>query len=168
MKNLKKLTISAAVMSLLVMTWSPQAIAQEKGSIELKMVAEKEIVVENENGEKEIKREAVDKVIPGDHVVYTIEYKNVGEEAASSVVINNPVPENMHYVAGTATGDSADIVFSVDGGQSFDKAENLKVMDEEGKERPATAKDYTHIRWNLVDSVATGAMGQVAYRAELQ
>ena len=36
MKNLKKLTISAAVMSLLVMTWSPQAIAQEKGSIELK------------------------------------------------------------------------------------------------------------------------------------
>ena len=132
------------------------------------MVAEKEIVVKNENGEKEIKREAVDKVIPGDHVVYTIEYKNVGEEDASSVVINNPVPNNMHYVDGTASGDKTDIVFSVDGGQSFDKAENLKMMDEEGKERLATAKDYTHIRWTLVDPIASGSMGEVAYRAELQ
>ena len=160
--------IAAAVTSLLTVTWSPSAIAQEKGSIELKMVAEKEIVVENENGEKEIKREAVEKVIPGDHVIYTIEYKNVGAENADSVVINNPVPENMHYVPGTADSDTTDVVFSIDSGKTFDKLENLKVAEEDGTERPATAKDCTNIRWTLTESLEAGQTGEVAYRAALQ
>ena len=167
MKNLKKLMIMTA-MSVMALTWTSTATAEEKGSITLKMVAEQETVVVNENGEKEIKREEASKVIPGEHVIYTIQYQNIGDAAASAVVINNPVPENMHYVPGTAEGDGTDIVFSIDGGQSFDKPENLTVMDEDGNPRLATAKDYTHIRWSIADEIEAGKMGEVSYRAELK
>ena len=167
MQATQRKLIVVIAMSLMVVT-ALRSAAQEKGSIELKMLAEKEVVVVKEDGEKEIKRESVDKVIPGDHVIYTIEYKNVGEENADSVVVNNPIPDNMHYVPGTAGGENADVVFSIDSGKTFDRPENLKVLDEEGKERPATAKDYTHIRWKLKTSVSPGEVGIVSYRAELQ
>ena len=168
MKTLKTLTIMASITVLTALTPIPQAMAAEKGSIELKMIAQQEIVVENEKGEKEIKREDASKVVPGDHVIYTIEYKNVGDENANSIVINNPVPENMHYVPGTANGQGTDIVFSVDGGKSFDKPENLKVVDEDGNPRLATARDYTHVRWTLSNELEAGKMGEVSYRAELR
>ena len=167
MQRIQGKLIVATVVSLFLITAS-STMAQEKGSIELKMLAEKEIVIINDDGEKQIKRESVDKVIPGDHVIYTIEYKNVGEENADSVVVNNPIPENMNYVPGTADGKNANIVFSIDDGKSFDSPENLTVTDEEGKQRPATTNDYTHIRWILTTSVTPGQMGMVSYRAELQ
>ena len=167
MKNITYLTTKLAV-GLLAALFTLTSSAQEKGSIELKMIAQKEVTVENEEGEKEVKREAATKVVPGDHVIYTVEYKNVGDEDADSVVINNPIPENMHYVPGSAKGDNTEIVFSIDGGISFDKPENLKVVGEEGNERPATAKEYTNIRWTLTTSVKSGEVGTVSYRAELE
>ena len=139
-----------------------------KGSIQLKMVAQKEVVVENEEGEKEVKRVAATTVIPGDHVIYTIEYSNIGSEPADSIVINNPIPENMYYIAGTAGGMNAEIIFSIDGGASYNKPENLKIIDEDGNERPATARDYTHIQWSLATAIIPGGTGSVYYRAELK
>ena len=161
-------SIVSLVVGLLISTGALTSLAQNTGSIELKMIAQKEVVVENEKGEKEVKREAATNVIPGDHVIYTVEYKNVGDEDADAVVINNPIPENMHYVSGTAGGANAEILFSIDGGKSYDKPENLKVVNEDGNERTATAKDYTNIRWTLSTSVKPGDVGTVHYRAELQ
>ena len=163
-----KLAMGLLLACIALISSAQEKTQEKKGSIELKMIAQKEITVENEEGEKEVKREAATKVVPGDHVIYTVEYKNVGEENADSVVINNPIPENMHYVPGTAEGINTEIIFSIDGGKSFDKAENLKVVDDEGNERPATAKDYTNIRWTLTTSVKSGEMGTVSYRAELE
>ena len=142
--------------------------AGKQGSIELKMIAEQEIVVENEEGEKELKREPVANIVPGDHVFYTIEYKNIGQEMADQVDIKNPIPIEMEYVSGTADGSEANILFSIDGGKTFDKPENLIVFDEEGNEHLATAKEYTHIRWMITKSVEPGAEGQVTYRAALK
>jgi len=144
------------------------AFAQEAGHIELKCLAESEIEVVNEKGEKEILRVKAAKVVPGDEVIYTIYYTAIGQEPVNDIVINNPVPEHMVYKEGSALGDCAEIKFSIDEGKSFDSPENLKVKDAEGNEHPAVAKEYTNIRWMLKHVVKPGQTGQVCFRARLE
>lgn len=142
--------------------------AQQERPIELTMVAEQEITVINAQGEKEVKRVPAARVVPGNEVVYTIFYRNVGEEMADNVVITNPVPEHMMYKDGSADGKGTSITFSVDGGKTYDVPANLKVRDAEGEERPAKATDYTHVRWTLNESLAPEAQGLVSFRAILE
>ncbi|MGA1795804.1 MAG: hypothetical protein ACMUIL_08080 [bacterium] len=144
------------------------AIAQEKGHIELTCIAETEIETVNEKGEKEIQRVEASKVVPGDTVIYTIFYTVIGNDTVNDVVINNPIPEHMVYKGETALGEGASVTFSIDGGKVFDSPENLKVKDEEDKERVAMASEYTHIRWSLTHAVKPGQTGQVSYRAQLE
>ncbi len=143
--------------------------ADQKGHIELKMVVEQEVTVTNEDGEKTVKRTEAKLVLPGDEVIYTITYRNIGEEEATDVVITNPIPEHMIYTAGTALGDGTEIVYSVDGSH-FDIADKLKVELPlpDGGERPATAKDYSHIRWIVKTPVPPGKTEEVSYRARLK
>jgi len=146
-----------------------QAQAEQKGQIELKMVVEQEVTVTNEDGEKTVERTEAKLVLPGDEVIYTITYRNIGEEEATNVVITNPIPQHMIYKAGTALGDGTEIVYSVDGSH-FDLADKLKVklpLPDAG-ERPATVQDYSHIRWILKTPVAPGKTGEVSYRARLE
>ena len=53
------------------------------------------------------------RVIPGDRVVFQLEYRNNGKQAASGLVIANPVPAAMQYVS-PAEGSPAPEL-SVDG-----------------------------------------------------
>jgi uncharacterized repeat protein (TIGR01451 family) len=142
--------------------------AQKKGDIELKAVAEIEIEDFNEEGKKEIKRVPAVKVIPGGEVIYTIYYTNRGQNTTDNVVITNPIPEHMVYKDSSASGDGTAIVFSVDDGKTFDTPENLKIKDAAGKEFPAVASDYTHIRWVLLSSLPLNASGQVGFSAILE
>jgi uncharacterized repeat protein (TIGR01451 family) len=142
--------------------------AQKQGNIELITVAEIEIEDFNEEGQKEIKRVPAVKVIPGEEVIYTIYYSNNGQKMTDNVVITNPLPEHLRYKDSSAAGDGAAIVFSVDDGKTFDIPENLKVQDAAGKEFPAIASDYTHIRWVLQNSLPLNAKGQVSFRTILE
>jgi uncharacterized repeat protein (TIGR01451 family) len=142
--------------------------AQKQGNIELITVAEIEIEDFNEEGQKEIKRVPAVKVIPGEEVIYTIYYSNNGQKMTDNVVITNPLPEHLRYKDSSASGDGAAIVFSVDDGKTFDIPENLKVQDAAGKEFPAIASDYTHIRWVLQNSLPLNAKGQVSFRTILE
>jgi len=142
--------------------------AQTKGSIELRMLAEQEIEVINAEGVKEVKRIEAARVVPGDEVIYTIHYMNVGKESADSVVITNPVPSHMMYKDGSASGEGTAITFSVDGGKTYASPENLKVLDSEGKERRAKASDYTHARWTFMESLLPETGGYVSFRAILK
>ena len=117
--------------------------------IRLKAVAEVEVTVVNDKGETEVKRVPAAKVVPGTEVIYTITVSNLGDQAADSVVVTDPIPENTTYVDRSAFGAGTKITFSVDGGKSYDLAGKLKVKDAAGKLRAATASDYTHIRWVL-------------------
>lgn len=157
------------VLSMLALL-SLQAMAADKGAIELKSVSEVEVTVKNEKGEKEVKRVEASKanVTPGDTVIFTNHYTNRGDKPASDVVLTNPVPEYMVYTDGTADGSGTKIEFSVDKGKSFAPAGKLKVRDAEGKERPATAADYTHIRWTFEGALAKGATGSVSFRAKVK
>jgi len=138
--------------------------------VELQSLAEVEIEVVNEKGEKEVRRVDAEEatVIPGDTVIFTTTYINKGKEAADNVVIKNPVPKHMTYVDFSAEGDGTTITFSVDGGKSFDFVANLKVKDRDGRERRAVASDYTDISWVVERGLKPAGKGSVAFRARLK
>ena len=137
-------------------------------SIQLEATAEIEMEVINEDGEKEIHRLEATRVVPGDEVIYTIHYANVGEEVAEKVIITDAIPDHMIYPDGSASGEGTVITFSVDSGRTYDVASNLTVADADGKVRPAEASDYTHIRWALHEPLAPVDAGHVAFRATLE
>ena len=78
-------------------------------------VAETEQEYTTEAGQKAKRLVPVGKVVPGDEVIWTITAKNVCDKAADNIVIANPVPEQMSYVANSAMGVGADITYSLDG-----------------------------------------------------
>ncbi|OGR00524.1 MAG: hypothetical protein A2511_07930 [Deltaproteobacteria bacterium RIFOXYD12_FULL_50_9] len=160
----KILTISAMLLFL-----SSLAIAADQGVIKLKSVAEVEVAIKNSKGEKEVRRVEAAKanVIPGDAVIFTTYCANNGNEPASDIVINNPMPEHLLYIAGTAEGSETKIEFSVDKGKSYATPDKLKIKGNDGKERPAGPSDYTHIRWTLSKPLAPGGQESVSFRAKV-
>jgi uncharacterized repeat protein (TIGR01451 family) len=158
-----------ATLSLLLLVALPASAVEKKG-IELKSTAEVDIIVKNDKGEKEIVRVAAadTNVAPGDTVIFSTHYQYQGEKPATDVVINNPLPEHMLYLDGTAEGKGTRIEFSVDQGQTFAVAGKLQVKDAEGKEQPASAADYTHIRWTIEGALQDGAKGSVSFKAKVK
>jgi uncharacterized repeat protein (TIGR01451 family) len=121
-----------------------------------------------EGGREVVKLIAADRVVPGDRVIYTLEVRNTGPTALDTPVVTEPVPEHMRYVADSAIGPGAEVTYSVDGGHRFDRAENLEVPGKAGRPRPATAADYTHIRWRLKNSLKANSVAFVRFRALVQ
>ena len=106
-----------------------------------------------------------DRVVPGDRVIYTLEVRNTGATALDAPTVTHPVPEHMRYVADSAVGPGAEVSYSVDGGRSFERAENLTVQGPDGRLRPAVAADYTDIRWQLKNSLKANSVAFVRFRA---
>lgn len=141
--------------------------AQEQGHLNVKTVVSTEEVTIDENGDRHTQLVDATTVVPGDEVVYTVTFSNVSDEPAENVVITNPLAAEMTYVVGSAFGPGSDIVFSVDGGKSFASPEKLFVT-KSGVEHPASADDYTHIRWVMNNEIVAGAQGMARFKARLK
>jgi len=137
--------------------------AHAADAVEVKNIAEVEVEVVDSKGNKTLKRQPVDKVVPGTEVIYTTTYKNLIAKPVGNIVINNPVPANTAYKSGSATGANTDISFSVDG-KRFATPDKLTVKGKDGKDRPALASEYTHIRWAHKGELAAGKSGEVSFR----
>lgn len=137
-----------------------------KGTVELKNEAFMEKEEVKKDGSKELKLVPVTKVVPGEEVLYVITYKNVGKEAATDVVVTNPVPKHMTYKAADATSNEVPEV-SVDGGKVYGELAKLKIKDKLRKMRPALPGDVTHVRWKVVGAVQPNTEGKVRLRAVL-
>ena len=142
------------------------AIAQEQAHLDVRTVVQKEEVVVNDDGERETRLVEAGTVVPGERVVYTITFRNVSDETADNVVITNPIDSNLTYVNGSAFGPGTVIEFSVDGGNTWGASEALTVT-EDGQKRPATANDFTHVRWVMQNDLAAGAQGMARFTAVL-
>ena len=140
-------------------------------TVELVTKAEREVEFV-EKGVKVKKVAPVQKMVPGDEVLYTITYANKTVKPAEKVTVTNPVPKHTRYKDGSAAGEGTDITFSVDDGKNFATPDKLTVAikDKAGKDatRTAVAQDYTHIRWVLKQNVAPGQSGAVRFRAAIQ
>ena len=116
-------------------------------------------------GREVVKLIPADRVVPGDRVIYTLEVRNTGATSLDAPIVTHPVPEHMRYVADSAVGPGAEVSYSVDGGRSFGRAENLKVPGVDGQPRRALAADYTDIRWQLKNSLKANSVAFVRFRA---
>jgi uncharacterized repeat protein (TIGR01451 family) len=102
-------------------------------------------------------------VVPGDMLVFTTSYRNEGASAVSNFVIVNPVPSDLVLTDEAAAATEV----SVDGGKQWGRLADLKIVNEDGEERPATIEDVTHMRW-LFASVAPSATGEVKFSARVR
>ena len=169
MNSFKQLSMfrHAIYMAFLCVLSIDNAVAQQ-GDLQLDHKAEQEQTFVDENGVEQTRMTDATRVIPGELIVFTVTYSNRGEEPAENVSITNPVPNNMDYVDGSASGDNTTITFSVDGGNSFDTPQNLTITDAQGSQKPASAVDYTHIRWVVGSDVAPGTSGTVQFSAVVE
>lgn len=154
------------VTALSVVALSTTVLAQESGHLNVRTIVQKEEVTIGADGNPQRRLVDASKVVPGDEVVYTVSFANISDEPAENVVITNPLPAELSYVDGSAFGPGTEVQFSVDGGQSFAAASELKVLDD-GNQRPASAADFTHIRWVITNEIAPGAQGIAQFRARL-
>lgn len=161
---MKQTYITSIITSLMLVLGLSTAFAADD-PMELTMTVEEEVAVIDDQGNPSTKRIAAESIIPGDTVVYTTTYRYTGEKPADNVVITNIIPKEVTYLPGSATG-SQTITFSVDGGNSYDREENLSITTADGKQRPASAKDYTHIRW-LLPRVKSGQTGSVSFLSKV-
>ena len=142
--------------------------AADDAAIKVTSIAQMEVEVTDKNGKKVLKRTAVDKAVPGDTVIFTTTFKNIIDKPAANIVINNPIPTDTTYIAGSAFGKDCEIMFSADGGKTYAHAEELKIRNANGQQRLALPREYTDIRWNHKVSLAAGKSAEVGFRAVIK
>jgi len=151
-------------LTLLLLFMVPVFVTAAEAQISFTSVAEIETELFDANGEKTLVRSPAKLVNPGEIAIYTNSFTNNGTQPAENLVINNPIAKNTEYLEGSATEDGYTLTFSVDGGKAFAKAADLTVTDNSGKQHPATAKDYTNIRWTRIKPLSPGETGNVEFR----
>jgi len=133
-----------------------------------KQTVEKEVVVQMPDGTESVTRGPAELVVPGERVVYTLNFTNDDAAPASDLILTMPVPTEIKYMDGTAIQDGAKTVYSADGGQSFSERAQLRKTGDDGNVRTATAEDITHIRWTVAGPVAVGESGNLSFKGILK
>ena len=137
----------------------PQAaIAAEKIELSSNVFVEK--VTQSADGRQTVVLEKPLTVVPGDRLIFILNYRNVGDRAASDFVVTNPLPS---AVAFQETLDGTELV-SIDGGQKWGRLNKLRVREADGTSRVAVPEDVTHIRWKLSNDISVGSQGKLTFR----
>lgn len=135
--------------------------------VKLSISAEKEMVVE-ENGKQVTKLVPTAEVAPGEILIYTINYGNAGDEKATNVVLNNPIPEGGTYLPEKI---SENMDFSIDGGKTYKKPALLTyevTLQSGAKEtRIASPEKYTNVRWRITE-IPAGEQGSVSFKVKIK
>jgi uncharacterized repeat protein (TIGR01451 family) len=92
---------------------------------------------------------------PGETMVYTVTYRNLGNAAITSVMIFDAIPFNTQYVALSKTGTNP--AFSTDNGATYGAT---------GVE-PGTPANTTNIRWSI-GSLGAGVTGTVTFKVTIK
>ena len=141
-----------------------------KPEITLSVTSEKEIIEMNQ-GKENVKRVPAKEIEPGQVLIFTLKYANKGDEAATNVVFDNPIPKETVYEMGSAAGSGSDISFSINGGKDYKKPTLLiyEVKRSDGKtvRKKASPDQYTNVRWEI-STVPPGSVGELTFRAKVK
>ena len=131
---------------------------------------EKEKTVITEDGSTQIIRTTADTVVPGENIVYTLNFVNddINTPAATNLVLTMPVPKEVTYIEGSADRAGTVVVYSADGGETFSPRQTAMVLSTDGNVRLASAADITHVRWTVPGPVAAGETGQLSFTAVIK
>jgi uncharacterized repeat protein (TIGR01451 family) len=104
----------------------------------------------------------------GDELVITVTFLNTTQHALDGVRITQPIPPTMRYVESSGVGPGSEVLYSVDGGETYGQPNELGVVGPDGVRRVANAGDYTHVRWLIKAPLAAGARAFVRFRATVR
>lgn len=113
--------------------------------------------------------EAVQRVEPGDVLVYTLSWRNRGGAPALDVRLEDPVPGGTVVVREGFASRAATALVSTDG-VTFSDWPRIERRDAKGRIEivDAPAEAVRHVRWNLHAGVAPGAGGQTQFKVIVQ
>ncbi len=100
-----------------------------------------------------------------DQLIVSVRFTNVSQSLVDTVRITSPIPADVKYVPGSASGPGSEVLFSVDNGRTFGRPAELTLPAPNGGTRVADAADYTHVRWVLSAPLDPGATGVARFRA---
>lgn len=158
MKTLKK-TLATVLLAASALLAGP-ALAQEASPVSLSGDVKAVVTSVDENGEQTTQLVEPSTIVPGDRLIFGTDYANTGDEPVKNFVVTNPLPGPVRL----ASDADADLVVSVDGGESWGTLASLSVTLEDGSSRTAQHGDVTHVRWTLAE-IAPGASGRLEYPA---
>jgi len=128
-----------------------------------KVMVEKKVAAKD--GTTSVTLAPTKKVVPGDKVVFVLDYRNTGAQPISNLVLDNPVPQQLAYRSPAQGSPTPEV--SVDG-KTYGELATLRVRTAAGGQRPASPDDVTNVRWRLASPVTAGAHGQFAFQAVLK
>lgn len=172
MNRQSSIFLIAALLPLLAPAAEPKpaaanAPAPRNGCIVLTTAAQQEKAVTAADGSSSKQVLPATRVVPGTEVVWTTTARNTCSRSADHVVIDQPVPEHMVFVADSAVGGGAQISLSVDG-RDYQAASQLTARNVDGSSRPARATDVRFVRWTLTSAIAPQDQFTARFRAVLQ
>jgi uncharacterized repeat protein (TIGR01451 family) len=100
-----------------------------------------------------------------DQLIVSVRFTNASKSVVDTVRITTPIPADVKYVPGSASGPGSEVLFSVDNGRTFGRPAELTLPAADGGTRAADAADYTHVRWILNAPLDVGAAGVARFRA---
>lgn len=119
-----------------------------------------ERVITDAKGKQRIQLEEPKVVVPGDRLIFVLNYRNASARPADKFVITNPLPAAVSF---TDAGDTRPFV-SIDGGATWGLLADLRVQQADGTARAAQPVDVTHIRWAFQKPIPAGAAGKLLFR----
>jgi|TARA_B110000902_G_C14153903_1_gene530626 uncharacterized repeat protein (TIGR01451 family) len=143
------------------------ASAQGDSPVSFANIAQKQVISVSQNGAETTSFTDVGIVVPGDSIVYTSTFTNISSEVVSSIVVNNPVPDNTKYVRFTAQGENTTVTFSIDSGNAFSAPAGLTVTEANGVARAAKPEEYTDIRWIYQGELLPGQSSSVNFKVTI-
>lgn len=128
----------------------------------------KEVQTVDASGNTVVTYEPAILVVPGETVVYRLDYENNGVDPVSNMVLTMPVPKEILFQDGSAHKEGTTTVFSVDKAASFTSRDGLIVEAVGQDKKPADAADITHIRWMFEVPLQPGEAGQLSFKGVLK
>lgn len=125
--------------------------------------------VSRDNGKVELSKAGA--VKPGEVLEWKIASENDGEGKASGYKAVGQIPAGTKFVAGSANADeSANVKYSIDGGQNFSEKPMFKAKQADGSEKlvAAPASMYTQIRFEWKDSLDSGEKLNAFYSTRVE
>ncbi|NOR43112.1 MAG: hypothetical protein GQ572_07215 [Gammaproteobacteria bacterium] len=139
----------------------------EDGAVSFSNNAFKQVISKNSDGTVKYDYVEPKLVLPDDVILYEIIFENITQQDISNIVVNNPIANNSTYRESSASGDSTEITFSVDG-ENFSSAETLTVKGAAGVAIKAKPENYTAIRWVYKKTLKPGDKGKVTYKTTIK
>lgn len=135
-----------------------QAFAANQVALDNSVFVER--VTTDTNGKQRVLLEEPKVVVPGDKLVFVLNYRNASGQPADKFVVTNPMPTAVSFAG---TSDARPVV-SVDGGKQWGLLADLTIAMADGTRRPAQPADVTHIRWAFGQPIPAGGSGKLMFR----